>query len=326
MHEGNKKKPQVTVTFNGRKYTLDEWTKKQTAADREKTLDWSAAFSAAREPNEQHVQPLADPDASEEQKPERPGSAPRRSTDPLRPLRFIWLPAAAALVVGLVIGMTMLMLFSQQNTQSSHSWTGTSQAAQSDGNAKSVRTADLNISVFAIQAGLYRSENKASQIADQLRGTAPASSLQVSGGTAILIGISSTDQGAAKLLDVFKQKNLTVFKKKISIQATQKTVKDQSRASDMLSCKKMLLALLHLSDQMKSGTQGERTAALKTFDKLYKSITSTQRVKTDSFLKDVKAARQAAGELPKKSSDSQFFAFQQQLLNALVDYRALIHL
>ncbi|MCO7127944.1 SPOR domain-containing protein [Sporolactobacillus shoreicorticis] len=333
MPEKNKKTPQVTIIFNGKKHTMEEWTRRETAADKEKSLDWNAAFSEDHVPADHHAQPLVDEEAFVKQKrlilkrKKKWHPSSRKSAGPLPTIRFIWLPAAAALVVGLVIGLTMLMIFNEQNPKSKDTWTsGNNQAQSSTDSSSAVSKNDLNLSVYVVQAGLFSSTAKAERIASELRSHGPAAVMPVTGGTAILVGVAQTDAGATRLLDHFKDQGLTVFKKKVPIEASQAILKKQSQAEAALHYKKLILELLSLMEQSKNGAHAANAGSLKTADKLYQRASkSADNTKAKSLLNHARMARQAIGKVSNENYGAQFLALQQELLNSLIDYNHFIH-
>lgn len=333
MPEKNKKMPQVTITFNGKKHTMEEWTRRETAADKDKSLDWNAAFSEEHVPTDRQTQTIVDEDAFVKPKHfilnrrKKWHSSSSKSFGPLATIRFIWLPAAAALVVGLAIGLTMLMIFNEQNPKSNDTWTSNNESAQSGKeSSEAVSKNDLNLSVYVIQAGLFGSTDKAEQIASELRNHGPAAVMPVTGGTAIFVGVAQTDAGATQLLAHFKGLGMTVFKKKIPIKASQTILKKQAQSDAALDNKKLIQELLSLMEQSKNGTRAANANSLKTVDKLYQNAAkSAENTKAKSLLNHARMARQAIGKVSNENYSAQFLALQQELLNTLADYNDLVH-
>jgi hypothetical protein len=332
MSELKKKTPRVTITFNGKKHNLEEWTRQETAADKDKSLNWNAAFSEERTTMKHHTQPIADDDAFVKQKhsffrnnkKRRPVLS--KSSGTWHTIRLFWLPAVAAMVVGLVIGLSMLMIFSDQNTKVKDTWADGQKKTQSDGASEAAKAINLNVPVYMIQAGLFGSSSKAKQVAEQLKNQGPAAVMQVSGGTAIFVGISQTEVGADQLLAHFKKKGMTVFKKQMTIQSDSAAEKNKLKVNETLIYKKIIIALLSISEQSKNGAAAPDAKYLKTVDKLYSSVSKQARgTKTDRVLAQVNQTRTTAHNLVSDSSEEHFFTFQQNLLETVSEYNALIH-
>ncbi|SFG05883.1 SPOR domain-containing protein [Sporolactobacillus nakayamae] len=332
MSELKKKTPRVTITFNGKKHNLEEWTRQETAADKDKSLNWNAAFSEERTTTEHHTQPVTDDDAFVKQKysffrhnkKRRPVLSIPSGT--WQTIHHFWLPAVAAIVVGLVIGLSMLMIFSDQNTKVKDTWADNPKKTQSDGASEAVKAVNLNLPVYMIQAGLFGSNSKAKQVAEQLKSKGPAAVMQVSGGSAIFVGVSQTEVGADQLLAHFKKKGMTVFKKQMTIQSDSAAEKSKLKANEALTYKKIISALLSISEKSKNGSAAPDANYLKTVDKLYSSVAKQARsAETDHVFSQVKQTKTIAQNLVSNSSEEHFFAFQQDLLETISEYNALIH-
>lgn len=332
MSELKKKTPRVTITFNGKKHNLEEWTRQETAADKDKSLNWNAAFSEEPTTKEHHAQPVTDDDAFAKQKHSFFSINKKRHLVLSKPsgtwqtIRLFWLPSVAAIVVGLVIGLSMLMIFSDQNTSVKDTWADNQKKTQSDSASETVKAVNLNLPVYMIQAGLFGSSSKAKQVSEQLKSQAPAAVMQVSGGSAIFVGVSQTEAGADQLLAHFKKKGMTVFKKQMTIQADSAAEKNKSQMNEALNYKKIIVALLSLSEKSKNGSAAPDANSLKTVDKLYSSVAKQARgTKTDHVFAQIKQTQTTARNLVSDSSEEHFFAFQQDLLETVSKYNALIH-
>jgi hypothetical protein len=331
VSELKKKTPRVTITFNGKTHNLEEWTRQETATDKDKSLNWNAAFSEERTTMEHHAQPITDDDAFVKQKHSFFRNNKKRHLVLSKPsgtwhtIRLFWLPAVAAIVVGLVIGLSMLMIFSDQNTKVKDTWADGQKKTQNDGSSEAVRNVNLNLPVYMIQAGLFGSSSKAKQVAEQLKSQGPAAVMQVSRGTAIFVGVSQTEAGADQLLAHFKKTGMTVFKKQMTIQS-ESAEKSKLKANEALSYKKIISALLSISEKSKNGTTAPDANYLKTVDKLYSSVSKqTRGTKPERMLAQVKQTRTTARNLVSDRSEAHFFTFQQNLLETVSEYNALIH-
>ncbi|GAY75128.1 SPOR domain-containing protein [Sporolactobacillus inulinus] len=326
MTARNNKTPQVTVSFNGEKHVLEEWTRKETAADQDKSLDWIGAFSDENDELQQPKKISTDSNAFTEKKQpllkNKGHSARKKPMTKLRMIRFVGLPAAAALVVGLVIGMSLLMILNEQAPKEKNTWASGAQSNQQAGTS-TIASNDLNLSLYFIQAGLFGSSAKAKQIASRLN--APAVVMPVTGGNAIFVGAAQSEKEADQMIKAFEGNGMDVFKKKMTLQAAAAAAKDQNKAKAAHAAKKMIQEYLALSVQPNRSTASSQNA-LRTVDKLYKSISG---LKVDREAKqvmdDLKQTRAAAAQLATDSRAQQAAAFHKCLLETITHYNALIH-
>ncbi|WP_028982586.1 SPOR domain-containing protein [Sporolactobacillus terrae] len=327
MTARNNKTPQVTVSFNGEKHALEEWTRKETAADQDKSLDWIGAFSDENDELQQQPKKISTDSNAFTEKKQPPAknkwqSAHKKPMTKLRMIRFIGLPAAAALVVGLVIGMSLLMVLNEQAPKEKNTWASGAQSNQQTGTS-TIASSDLNLSLYLIQAGLFGSPAKAKQIASQLN--APAVVMPVTGGNAIFVGAAQNEKEADQMIKAFEGNGMDVFKKKMTLQAAAAAAKDQNKAKTARAAKKMIQQYLALSAQPnRIAASGQNV--LQTVDKLYKSVSGLKSDRaTKQVMDDLKQMRAAAAQLATDSSTQQAAAFHKCLLESIAHYNALIH-
>lgn len=339
MSDNKKQAPHVTVTFNGKKHNLDEWTRKETAADKDKSLDWNTAFSTELKSVDEHAHApshlLTDQDAFVKRKHSlfrgkriwRPKQ--HQISGAVRIIRFFWLPAAAAVVVGLVIGLSMLTIFSQQNHAVKDTWANSGKSPQTEEKSQAIQNQDLNLSVYLIQAGLFGSKSKADQIASQLRNHGPSILMATPGGTAIFVGVAETDAGASQLLTRDKDQGLTVFKKQMQFQPATGFLNNKKQANSALDGKKLMLAFLAASEESQNGASSPSKKTMQNMDRLYEKCRTNAASTNDNtvgrFLASVDQSKNAAQKLAASHSEAQFVQFQQSLLESVSEYGVMIN-
>lgn len=346
LADKKKKSPQVIITFNGKKHTMEEWTKKETAADKEKLLNWNSAF-----PENQNRAGISHPQG--QKLPDRVKSylrvkhifsRERKKWRPGRPMiheavylvRHFWLPAAAAVVIGLAIGLTMLMIFAGQTQSVGAAWTartGSSGAAAQSAPA-SASSRDLGLSAYVIQAGVYSTKAKAAQAAAQLQNNGSAAIMVDRGTTAIFIGAASAKPGAAKLDGYYKSQGIPAYQKSLQFNASAKpaVLKTGSAATFIVQGKALMQNLLEISDEAINGNFSLSGQTVVKMDKLINawklpdggSLNSAGRSLAVNLQKQAGVAASMAHTLQVKKSGASFNAYQQSLLETIILYGELI--
>ncbi|MCO7175525.1 hypothetical protein ACFP7A_00980 [Sporolactobacillus kofuensis] len=336
MPEKKQQKPHVTVMINGEKHSLDEWTRTETAADKDTSLDWHGAFSShehtlqseqSRTFSDRDHDPLSRHKPTLFKKKKGWKTNQNQHMRPLRMIRMFWLPGTAAIVVGLVIGLSMLMILSEQNNMIKGSRLGKSSVNTTE-EAQTVQRRNLNLSVYMIQAGVFESRSTATQMATKLKEQGSAAVMPTSEGTAIFVGISKTATGSEPLLMHNKQLGMTVFKKQIAIKPTSLFQGDDRRATVAYYGNKLIMTMLDLSDQVELGKKSPSSRTIKTMEKWYtickQKGSSVKDPETNRFLTDLSLAREAAKTVSFGYTDDHFAHYQQTLLESVIEYNRFI--
>lgn len=347
LDDQKKKSPQVIIRFNGEKHTLEEWAKRETAADKEKDLDWSRAFP--KNPD------TADRDDSiyKHHKANRtepyfhigrmfgrrktnwlPGRRAIRGT--LYTVRYFWLPAAAAVIVGLSIGLSMLLVFTGQNRPEQAAWTsGTVRSSTAGSSLSSPLTQrSLALSVYVVQTGVYATQTAAGQAASRLRNEGVAAVTFKQGNADIFISAASTASGAAKLAGYFKNQGIPVYQKNVqfSASANPAVLKDSRTASFAARGRALVQELLQISEEAAGNRFFPSSQAVAQMDRLLKdwklpaagALSGSNRQTAVNFQKSVNTAASRARAMRAKGTGATFNSYQQSLLEAIMSYRDLI--
>lgn len=320
-----KRKPDVIISFNGEKHTLEEWTRQEIAAGKERPLDWSGAFPV-KDPTQKHSGFPSEPKAAT-----RPAYR-RKSDQAARVIKQFWVPAAAAIVIGLAIGLTMLMLFSGLSKQGATA--GEQGASASSGVTQTVKQTDLDLAVFMIQTGVYSTKDKATQSAADLQQRHIP--VLIAGGrqSAVFIGISGTRSAAGKLASLFQGQGLSVYVKPFNIKtAKQAAFLQDKRAADFaVKGKDIMQRLLKVADDAADGRQYPSQNTLNQLNKQVNEMNSISIASLNASEKKLIAgvrssAADAAGTLRtlRTSKDRDAYnGFQQSLLKMISDYQNMI--
>lgn len=222
MNGKKTKKSRVTITFNGKKHTLDEWTRNETAADREQSLDWKHAF-----PNQEH-----DADSPLPLKTDKPPGIRRKQKKAIAisqrmqaahewipTIKSFTLPALAAVAVGLMIGLSVLTIFATQERASDRDSAsdGLSQGAASSP-ASPVDREAFRLQAYVVQAGVFSTAEAAQTEADQLAAMGLAAVTVDDGKAAVYLSAAATEEQAERLADDFRRRGISVYPKPWTIE------------------------------------------------------------------------------------------------------------
>lgn len=345
LADKKKESPRVIITFNGKKHTLEEWTKQETAADKERQLNWNHAFpknpdTADRESPYINNKPsriksyLRVRHVFGRKKIKWPAGG-RTIRETLYPVRHFLLPAAAAIVVGLSIGLSMLLVFTGQTGPGQGAWTsGTGRSATAGQSLSPVTNQSLGLSVYVIQSGVYSTQAAAGQAAGQLRNNGAAAVTFNQGTTDIFISAASTAAGAAKLAGYFKNQGIPVYQKNIqfSASANPAVLKDGSAAAFAAQGKALMQDLLKISEEAVNNHFSPSGQALAQMDRLLNSwklpnagsLSSRDGQIAENFRKSAVTAASRAHAMQAKGTGTSFSTYQQSLLETIMLYRDLI--
>ncbi|MFX3615932.1 MAG: SPOR domain-containing protein [Sporolactobacillus sp.] len=345
MDERKDKHAQVSVTFNGEKHTLEEWTRKETAADKEKSLDWSGAFPDTNLQGKKDEHPYQPAD-NREPRNYWPIHPPKKQNRRLpgfsghqifQTLRIYWLPATAAIIIGLAIGLTMLILFSGQKQQTSSTWAGGRAAAPAQTAFAPVSRKDLQLTAYFLQAGVYSSKAKAEEAASMLRGRGLAVLTGGQGQTALFVSAVGADSGAQKLSEYYKKQGISVYKKQLRFQAAPKSYALGHAATGNFIKNVRSIILTMDQDPVISGTKIYPRA--RAVSRLQKQNAALQKLRSGTVVSNRRVAtlmanicsigRNASANAlssQKKQTSAAYAAYQESLLQMIALYQNFIDL
>ncbi|RYL93874.1 SPOR domain-containing protein [Sporolactobacillus sp. THM7-4] len=347
MPENKRKSPHVMVTFNGKKQTLDEWTKRETAADKEKLLNWETAFPENEDNNGSSALPDgAHPSPAGKTCSERRpfGGKKRRKILKQSPvyrtalaIKLFWLPVTAAIVVGMITGLTLLIVFTSQYKTGNNHLTHPQESLQPvvQQGAVPISSRNLELSVFVVQAGVYSSKASADQAASHLRAQGAATIEVKNGKTAIYIGATRTESQARSMAEIYQKQNIPAYQKswETSVPARPMVLRDSRIAAFTVQGKSLIESLLAASGEASGGKYSPSEKSLSQVDKLLKGWNYPQTGdgisgREKKLMKALRArAIEAAGEvhsLKTRGDNASFNAFQQKLLETIALYDQLI--
>jgi len=215
----------IIVSFNGKEYRLQEWTKKQVAATEEdRSLDWKKAFQDQRRMNERDDSELASTVITSQHKKKKNKRKNRlASGDHTAPMTFLiflnylWIPFLTAIIVGLGIGFTVLILFSHNDRTSENVGVegGGHQVATHAKNASnsSQKAKSLSLSLIEIQGGVFSTQKAAEARVSELTETngIPSTVIEEGSRYAVFIGIVSSDTARARLQNTLTSKGIDMY-------------------------------------------------------------------------------------------------------------------
>ncbi|MCI1881175.1 MAG: hypothetical protein LKI94_03155 [Sporolactobacillus sp.] len=309
-------KSDVVIRFNGKALPLDEWSKKEAAADREPKR-----------------RPVAAP--QRERLPDRPvekGRIPRfASSKPPRPMlrrrlkkvaMLFWLPGVAAVIVGLAIGLSMLTSISGAG----QAWSGSSPAT-SDAETtpvEEVKAEDLSLSLYVLQAGVFAKRERALQVARSFRKAGYAALTAGTNPTAVMVGASETQSGVKRFSQYFAGRHISVYTKELRIRADQKTaLKSGRRATRLLNGKRFVETLLGLSEASIAG----KTLPRQEIERLKKLAPNVNRGETDALARFETAASATLNQVPsatRRPDEAAAQALRQSALELIALYQQAV--
>lgn len=357
LAKNKQEKSDVSITFNGKEHTLEEWTKAEiAAADKDKTLNWQSAFQGHTEKSETNKKTSAPGKkfASyyyQVKKKRRRGLKQKRTAFfPKHPpsakeirvfFKHVWLPVMAALVVGLGLGFTMLLIFSDQGKTSVKSSAAAEQTTKKTGQGQAVsplKAEDLPFEVSVIQGGVFSKTEQVNKAIGGLRKKGvPAIAVKTGGQTAVYIGLMTNDSAGSRLTNYYKKRKVGYYEKKwqLSVAEHPLVLKNRQLADFIGKGRDILKALLGISGQVTPESSLIKAQTAEKLDKLKsgwqwepaadnKQLSGTDKEKLAAFYNDAGNAVSAAEALRKKTSARSFYIFQQSLLQATAEYGQII--
>ncbi|MFT8391657.1 MAG: hypothetical protein ABF683_10270 [Sporolactobacillus sp.] len=337
MAEDRKNHEPIHIRFNGETHTLDEWTKKESAADKEHFLDWSDAFPEMHDESAQQREPV--PYHPKKGRPPFLHGSPSRLHPSVRQifhlLRLFLLPAASAIIIGQANVFTMLLLFSGQKQQTSSTWQGT-EAQASSAQTHPINDENIQITTYLLQAGVYSTKDKAQEAASLLRGKGLAVLTGGSKETALFIAAARKSSGAQQLAAYYKSQGVVVYQKQLRFKAAKKPAVLQNKKNSVFVLTTRAMILLMATDPS-IGSGGKIHPQLSVpkqlqtqADRLQKISVQTDSPRLASMVSAIKKTAQHAETRAKASADAQtgqsFASYQEALLELIALYQGLIDL
>jgi hypothetical protein len=342
MDNNKNHKTGMVIRFNGATYNLDEWTAHEEAAEKEHQLDWQGAF-----PDQAQGTRSADkliPDSSKQNFPEknRPGEMehPVRTVSVKtglkaisRRIRHYWLPGAAALVVGITIGLSLLNVLPGKNTAVNPAWPQNQAVSSVSSGTGVIRPSQLTQTFTVIQTGVFSTRQLADVAVAGLRQQGIAAVAAGKKPVSVLIGSSVSAQSADDLLKKYRVRNLPVYKKLVRIgpKNSQASLKSPI-AGYALKANLFLSSLYQVSDQLLAGNRNglQKVAGQVTDSRVaLRQVNATEQKPADlnritQFDQNANRAVMAMQSVLKSGKESNLTALQQSLLELIAAYQDLV--
>lgn len=361
-----KKEEEVIVTFNGRNHTLKELAKMETAAaDDELSKDW---FSSKEDEPEAFSYPEDLPYYEETPSPVKPKfitfkrkpkmfkPTTKRKKTPQKPRYFskhqnsgfklptipknFWLPFFSAIVVGLGLGFSMLIYFSnnahqtstQQSTTGATPSSSTAQTANQSTSASttaiSVDATDLSIQTDVVQTSAVKTKALANTNANNISklGLPVVETAKQGNGLIYLFsGISNSMSEATQIGNIYtgdgaqvypKPWNLSVKKLKLTPSIHKQLTAEKDTFSKMINAS---------SELMINGVVSKTTTNQlnKSYEGL-KIVTKNSPKPIQNFYNQINPISQLLNIAVKNPTGGNKRVIQQKLLEALFAYQKLI--
>jgi|GEM_PF-2750126 len=221
----------IIVSFNGKEYRLQEWTKKQVAATEEDhALDWKKTFQDQKRIDERGDSDYDNESASTVTTSQHKKKKNKRKNRLVRDyhglfmmflifLKYLWMPLLTAIIVGLGIGFTILILFSHNGRtpakaemEVSSNQVSTHSTATQNG---SRRAQLLALSLTKIQGGVFSTKKAAEARVSELAQKKGIPSVMIKEGSryTVFVGIVTSDSAKAKLQNTLASKGIDVYSK-----------------------------------------------------------------------------------------------------------------
>ncbi|WP_010630337.1 hypothetical protein [Sporolactobacillus vineae] len=337
----NKKshKTGTIIRFNGAKYNLDEWTAREEAAEKERQLDWQHAFSDHGE--EKRSTERIDPSLPDRRKKAQPTMGKLKQTagrnagftGAVRRFKRYWLPGAAALVVGLAIGLSLLSVFSGTNSVAGSVWPRSPAASPVSAGSIAIQAGSLSQTFTVIQTGVFSTRKLADVAVTGLKQQGFAAVAAGEKPVSVLIGTSVSAQSADDLLNKYRSRHLPVYKKQIRIgpKSGKKLLKGPS-AAYAEKANLLLKDLYQASDRLASGN---RNAQQNLFSQVQGSRAALRQINVSGlktadlnrltlFDQDADHAVRILESTLKNGRETDFTALQQSLLELIAAYQDLV--
>lgn len=247
MVKDNKDQEDVIVAFNGKNHKLKDWTREEKAAtDDDPSLNWKKVFEEhTPRPNLGESAPTGFVPYKKVKKKRK--NIAGNSIVPL--IKQFWIPFLSAIIVGLGIGFTVLIMFSHHKDVKKEALPAdapVSQQKPSDVVAKSLSGGDFAVSLQVVQGGSYGTQKAANERLDELKKLqVPAAVFREDDQYKVLIGVAASESVRREMTDAFTNVK-DLYGKSWAYQP--KTIKTSNQVADFLKIGKQLFdALVPLS-------------------------------------------------------------------------------
>lgn len=331
----------ISVRINGKKKSFESTTDKQsaTAAKEEKTFQWVLPESTSqpnvvgfKEQQKQHQewkkknanrQVSKLPVHRKKKKYKRPVGKKKirsRKTSPKQQ----WLSGFSAIIVGIIMGMIVLAVFTDHPGKNS----GTSvqqNAAQTTAQGSTAATsgsANLDLSLEMVQGAVFKSQSDGKTAANGLKKQGFAAILQDKNSKVhMLIGVGMDKNQTDALGKLYKKQGQNVWVKNYPVQIN--GGKLNAKVRRFLGEAQPVMTKL-IEGSVKGLTSGKTSITSKQWSGIenqMKQLKSDVGSKTKPLMSDLSSAVKGIQKYRKNSDSSQLWHAQQALLKAVVDYQ-----
>jgi len=324
LTKNNQDHEDVIVTFNGKNHKLKDWVKKEKAAvDDDSTLNWNKVF-------EEHTpKPVIGETAPTGFVPYKKVKKKRRTKSAKTTGIFVkqlWIPLMSAIIVGLGIGFTVLLVFSNHKAEKPPSVAASAQPVQAtpaDSSLISLAGNQFAVNLQVLQESSFDTLSAANDHIKQLKDkNIPAVVFNEGGDYKVFIGLAKDEGTRRELTGIFGDRQL--YGKALSF--TPNTIKTSKQIGDFLNSGKALMTDMIPLSSAKALDKNLSKDALSAIDKKLNQWASIDQLNVKGTLKkdltSFRGAIESAYSHLENADDPD--NAQQSLLDALGTYQKIL--
>ncbi|HET7657889.1 MAG TPA: hypothetical protein VFK37_06315 [Bacillales bacterium] len=332
-------KNRISIRINGKEKTKTGSEKQTNSVKKEKEFHWvlPEENSTARVVPLKPRHPKQDkrkkssgqaPGLPFHRKKKRRGYSPRKRKNRPSVPKKQWVSAFSAVVVGVLMGMIVLSIFTVQHhtnptTDTPASETAalqTSQSPETDNTAVSADNLDLTLQI--VQGAAFSTKAHGQTAANELKNSGFAAVLnQANQSIHLFIGVGLNKGNTEALGKVYKQHGQNVYVKTFPIQVNGGQLNGKVHKF-LGEAKPVLVKLIQGSvEGLISGDTGLSNSEWNELQSQVKQIKNDSTQETQSLMVDLTAAVNAFGTYRDQSNPSSLWQVQQALLDAVLSYR-----
>ncbi|TCP32233.1 sporulation related protein [Scopulibacillus darangshiensis] len=357
MTEKHHSNNHMKVSFNGEERKLEEKKdqSKVAAVDKDKMLNWRDTFPKTadkqsihdvEEDDMQHAaghDPIYFPKGKKKKKKKKKRTVASKNNRESSPqliiiLKNIWIPLLSAVIVGLGLGFTILLLFSGDDKAQTTSKIQANSAVKSENTTskpseEAAKNLELDLNV--IQAGAFSKQDQAKELANKLEDKGLASLTTKNDNFYVFAGLASDADQVDGLKEYFKNQGIDVYAKTWDIQSTKSWAKEAPLNQFFYQGKELLGKLLTLNNKVMVSGDHPKNSRLKDINKIkvgwdmiddnkMSGLSKKERAKVRDFHSTLSDATMAANKLENKATKEKVSALEQNLMDAVKLYKDLV--
>lgn len=328
------KQEDVIVTFNGKKHTLSELARMETAAADE---DASVYWKGQDEQEAIYKETAVTKNKVFRKKPKKLFKSYRKPRFSFPSIsKSLWIPLLSAIVVGLGLGFTVLVFFSHHNIKSNQTAeavlsSNQKQTAQKEGGSSSTKftSGDLSLNMEVIQTAAVSSKSKASTVEKQMNGLGiPTVTMPATGKDLIyvFIGLAQTKSQATQMADVYQAQGAAVYVKPWNIKDQAIHLSNKSLYQALKAEHDVLTNLISASSDLmvQNSVSPAIQKAIDTNTKVMAKLVGKTPKNIQALSNDINRVSNLVSAAIKQPTQGNERLVQQKLLNAIHSYQQLL--